>query len=86
MKKIFFKDRRGRNNSGIANLFSERFPEVFAAPAHNSNLVFNSIIAHDSFCGFKFTHVEGFKHIMSLGNSFSSGPDAIPVVLVKQCT
>ena len=86
MKKIFFKDRRGRNNSGIANLFSERFPEVFAAPAHNSNLVFNYIIAHDSFCGFKFTHVEGFKHIMSLGNSFSSGPDAIPVVLVKQCT
>ena len=65
--KIFFKERRDRNNLGIADLFSERFSEVFAAPAHNSNLIFNSIIAHDSFCDFKFT-------------------DAIPVVLVKQCT
>ena len=79
---MFFIDKKAKNNSGIADLFSARFSEVFAAPAHISNLVFNSIIAHDSFCDFQFTRVEVFKHIMSLYNSFSSGSDAIPVLLL----
>ena len=82
--EMYFKDRRARNNLDIAGLFSERFFEVFA-PAQNSNLAFDSVIAQDSFCDFQFTHVEVFKHIMSLDNSFFSGPDAIPAVLVKQC-
>ena len=81
--EIFFKDRKTKNNLEIVDFFSVRFSDVFAALAHNSNLVFNSVTAHDSLCDFEFTHVEGFKHIMSLDNSFSSGPDDISAVLVK---
>ena len=59
--EMYFKDRRARNNLEIAGLFSERFSEVFA-PAHNSNLVFDPVIAQDGFCDFQFTHIEVFNY------------------------
>ena len=49
------------------------------------HLVFDSIIARDSFCDFQFTQAEVLKHIMILDNTSSSGPDATPAIIVKQC-
>ena len=83
--EMYFKETKAKYNQDIADLFSERFSEVFPAPLQNSNLVFNSVIAQDSFWDFQFNHAEVFKNIMSLDNSFSSGADAIPATLVKQC-
>ena len=48
-------------------------------------LVFDWIIVQDSFFDFQFTQAEVLKHIMSLYNILSSGPDDIPAIIVKQC-
>ena len=82
---MYFKQKSASNNLDIANLFSERFSEVFAPMNTSPPPSFDQVLATDSFCDFDFVQADVFKHIQELDNTFSSGPDAIPALLIKQC-
>ena len=81
---MYFKQKSASNNLDIANLFSERFSEVFAPMNNSPPTSFDQVLAMDSFCDFDFVQADVFRHIQKLDNTFSSGPDAIPALLIKQ--
>ena len=83
--EMYIKEKKGNNHIDIANLFADRFSEVFSPVNNQLPLGMQNMLHAETFCSFTIDQEDILRHINKLENTHSAGPDEIPSTLVKKC-